>query len=287
MNRNGLANVCVGCVLVSLSLLAGPVAASNGSQEDAFNIKVSDADIHNVLNVFARMTHSELAVDPGLSGTVTLSLNQVSWMTALDAACESAGCQWQLAGGHPRVLTVTPGEVSPSAEGLAEPITMQLEDADATKVFTNFAKVMGCDVEFAGPVGGNVSVTFHDVTLRTALTAVCESIECSWELSPDGTTLTVTSFASIPSSEDLVLEYLDEPISIALEDADVIELLKTIGKLLSSKIVIADAISGKISIELKEVPVGEALTEICAQVGCQWTLSSHQGAALLQIDVAD
>lgn len=284
MNRTGLVIVTCGLVVLSAVL---PAAASNGSQEEALSIDLKDADIHDVLNIFAEMTRSELVVDPGLSGTVTIGLNKVSWMTALDAACESAGCQWQLAGGFPRVLTVIPVQPSASHDGLAEPITLRLEDAAATEVFQNFAQVMGCNVEFAGPVGGNVSVVLRGVTLRTALTALCESIECRWELSPDGTTLRVTSFASAPVSEVAVRESLDDPINLELADADVIDVLKTFGKIFGSRVVIATGVSGTITIDIKQVPAGEALTEICAQVGCQWSLSSHHGAALLQIDVAD
>jgi TonB family protein len=57
-------------------------ATPGGSEHISINLK--DADIHDVLRTFAQLTKTDIVVDDGISGQVTVDLVDVPWTKALD-----------------------------------------------------------------------------------------------------------------------------------------------------------------------------------------------------------
>ena len=56
-----------------------------------------------------------------------------------------------------------------------------------------------------------------------------------------------------------------------IREANVQEVLQTFGAILSAKVIVDPAIQGKISLELENTPVDQALTSVCAAAGCDWS----------------
>jgi type IV pilus assembly protein PilQ len=78
--------------LASASLAAAaqpPAGARDG--EARLSIDVKDADIVDVVRLFAEVGGFQVVVDPGVSCKLTLKLNDVRWASALDVALRSCG----------------------------------------------------------------------------------------------------------------------------------------------------------------------------------------------------
>jgi len=71
---------------------------------------------------------------------------------------------------------------------------------------------------------------------------------------------------------DVAVEHIDvqwtgEPISMNLKDADIRDVLKTFGSLTGLKVAISDDVTGKVTVDLKDVPWDQALDLIASQNG--------------------
>src|SRR3954453_15340918 len=53
-------------------------------QKDTISIDLKDADIHDVMRTFAKLTNTDIVVDPEINGKVTVSLRDTPWTEALD-----------------------------------------------------------------------------------------------------------------------------------------------------------------------------------------------------------
>jgi type II secretory pathway component GspD/PulD (secretin) len=82
-------------------------AAAKTVPTDPIDLKVTDAELRDLLTTFGQMVSAEVVLDPELSGKVTLSLENIPWNEALDTVCKRAGCDWSLTEGEKKVLKVT------------------------------------------------------------------------------------------------------------------------------------------------------------------------------------
>jgi type IV pilus assembly protein PilQ len=83
-------------LLTSCLTLCGPVMASAAPQavpdgEARISVDVKDADIVDVVRLFAEIGGLQVVVDPGVSCKLTLKLSEVRWTSALDVALKSCG----------------------------------------------------------------------------------------------------------------------------------------------------------------------------------------------------
>jgi type IV pilus assembly protein PilQ len=71
--------------------VAGAAAPPQADGEARISIDVKDADIVDVVRLFAEVGGFQVVVDPGVSCKLTLKLNEVLWTSALDVALKSCG----------------------------------------------------------------------------------------------------------------------------------------------------------------------------------------------------
>ena len=76
------------CLSATL-ILAAPPAYSDG--EARISVDLKDADIVDVVRLFAEVGGFQVVVDPGVTCKLTLKLNEVRWESALDVALKSCG----------------------------------------------------------------------------------------------------------------------------------------------------------------------------------------------------
>lgn len=67
---------------------------------DPISMKVSEADLHDLLRTFARMADLEAEIDPRLAGSVTLDLREVTFEEALQHVADEHGFVWRIDGGR-------------------------------------------------------------------------------------------------------------------------------------------------------------------------------------------
>lgn len=79
----------------ALSLAGSAIAAAAPApvREDEARISVDfkDADVVDIVRLFAEVGGFQVVVDPGVSCKLTLKLNEVRWTSALDVALKSCG----------------------------------------------------------------------------------------------------------------------------------------------------------------------------------------------------
>jgi type IV pilus assembly protein PilQ len=82
-------------LFLALSLASSgiAVAAPAPSRDDEARISVDfkDADVVDIVRLFAEVGGFQVVVDPGVSCKLTLKLNEVRWASALDVALKSCG----------------------------------------------------------------------------------------------------------------------------------------------------------------------------------------------------
>jgi type IV pilus assembly protein PilQ len=73
--------------------VAAPASSAPRSAdgEARISVDVKDADIVDVVRLFAEIGGFQVVVDPGVSCKLTLKLNEVRWDSALDVALKSCG----------------------------------------------------------------------------------------------------------------------------------------------------------------------------------------------------
>ena len=80
---------CVAVMAAPVAVVAAPPAYSDG--EARISVDLKDADIVDVVRLFAEVGGFQVVVDPGVSCKLTLKLNEVLWTSALDVALKSCG----------------------------------------------------------------------------------------------------------------------------------------------------------------------------------------------------
>jgi type II secretory pathway component HofQ len=94
---------------------AQPVAGSSFTGE-RISLDLKDADLKDVLATFAKLARVNIAIDPGVKGSVTLRLHDVPWDQALEVILRINGLGYVLEGnvlrvGEPRnLIPVRPPE---------------------------------------------------------------------------------------------------------------------------------------------------------------------------------
>jgi type IV pilus assembly protein PilQ len=73
---------------------------------DPIDLNLKDADIKDVLRTFAQLTGLNIAIDPGVTGTVTVEFNDVPWDQALELILKQNGLTFNLQGNVMRIGTI-------------------------------------------------------------------------------------------------------------------------------------------------------------------------------------
>lgn len=73
---------------------------------DPIDLNLKDADIKDVLRTFAQLTGLNIAIDPGVAGTVTVEFNDVPWDQALELILKQNGLTFSLQGNVMRIGTI-------------------------------------------------------------------------------------------------------------------------------------------------------------------------------------
>jgi type II secretory pathway component GspD/PulD (secretin) len=172
-------------------------------------------------------------------------------------------------------------------------LSINIDSGKPADVFASFAQMLGATLEFDPAVTGTVTIRLERVTVRTALNAICESIECRWKLvseeparlrvdprSTHGATVAATAESRSGSP-------LDEKMSIHLKDAAVGDVLLSFGQILSARLKVDPSLyGGKLTIEMDDAPARTVLDEVCAQARCTWTLSGQDPPVLTLVPIA-
>ncbi|MCH9650690.1 MAG: hypothetical protein K0U98_20835 [Deltaproteobacteria bacterium] len=280
-----------GLILLLSTCLAPLCFAAPDEQRDPISIDVVGAPLADVLAGFGDMTESRLSLDPALTASITLRLDRVSWTTALDAVCESAGCNWSLVGGPPRVLKIEADPRGASEEGVGERLEVAFVDLPRAEALRLLVGTAGLEAGIEGELTGSLSMNLQGVTLGTALKALCEPVGCLWRFAKKSTPpifvfprslgdrteeiATADARAIELAEASGIEEKLRTPLSLSLRDAPLSAVLKSFGNILGCGVSIAPGLEASVTVELDKVPAADALDKVCLLVNCRWRFSAE------------
>jgi type II secretory pathway component GspD/PulD (secretin) len=181
------------------------------------------------------------------------------WMTGLGLAGLLLGAGAALA---------EPGDFSAK---LDTRIDMTLSKAAPDDLFKTFAKMFGAEAVVDPGVREPVSIELHNVSARTLLDTICESIGCRWSLepgSPPKLRVLPVPAAGPGKSKPSALR---DPIDLKVAKADGQDLLRTFGEILGAELAVDPGIKGELTLNLDNTPVDQALDVVCRALGCDWT----------------
>lgn len=87
--------------------LAEQSAPKTTALKEPIDLRVTKANVRQVLQTFGAILGMEVELDPGITGQVTFDLRKVPVGEALDRVCDMAGCAWKLEDGANPVLRFT------------------------------------------------------------------------------------------------------------------------------------------------------------------------------------
>ena len=153
-----------------------------------------EVSAQTILRPFGAILEAQLVVDPGIDGTVSVVLENVTVRTVLDAVCESLGCEWRLEEtAEDRTLYFTPaadgggsGAAAPGLEErLAQRIDLSFAGAAPIDVLNGFAKLLRVDLELDCDVAQSaVTLELEKETVADALARVCDEVACDCSVAP-------------------------------------------------------------------------------------------------------
>jgi type II secretory pathway component GspD/PulD (secretin) len=184
------------CALAGL-LGAGVVFAAGNPLDERVSLNLEKASTKDTFAALSQMVGADVVqVDPGVTGTVTVTLQNVRVRTLLDAVCESIGCRWDLQDKKLRVTSASADKPAPVfREALDSPIDLKVSNADSRELLKTFGQIMGIEVSLDSAITGKVSLELKATPVRQALDAACFAVGCDWEVVDGGgrTTLKVTA----------------------------------------------------------------------------------------------
>jgi type II secretory pathway component GspD/PulD (secretin) len=166
---------------------ATPPAAPAASVDERITINVSDAEARDVFRSFAQLAGAEVDLDSVPGGPLTMHVERVRLKTALDVACDTVGCRWELETQPHAVLRVVAlGAAGARPERrratLDLPIDLHLRKAQVTEVVKTFAEILGAELTVNGQLTGTVDIDLDNAPCRQAIDTLCAKAGCWWAL---------------------------------------------------------------------------------------------------------
>jgi hypothetical protein len=176
-----------------------------------------------------------------------------------------------------------PALAAPPPGPLDSKVELAVKEADPEELFETLGKLMGAEVVLepglTGTMASKVSIELHNVRVRTILDALCESAGCQWALdsSAKPPKLRVTPGLAEPRPDPWGKHaFPKDPIDLRVTDANVQEVLQTFGQILGGRAIVDPAIQGKVSLDLENTPLDQALSAVCAAAGCDWSYDADK-----------
>jgi hypothetical protein len=179
-------------------MMTGMAAAAPDALDKRVSLDLRGATAEEAFKSLARVAGVQIAAE-GLSGEVTLELENVRVRTILTAICDSIGCRWDLQAGNPPKLRITPlpaGErpaprVKPSAAALDAAVDLKVSDASVRDLLETVGQIMSAKVFVDSGIEGTVSLELEKTPLRRILDTVCMASKCTWSYDDDRGVLSV------------------------------------------------------------------------------------------------
>jgi type IV pilus assembly protein PilQ len=134
-----------------------PLGATTPTWEgEPMVMTLKDADIKDVLRSFARISGLNIVVQPGVTGTVTVELNNVPWDQALHTILKTNGLDYQLEGNIMRIAPVA--VLRAEAEEQQQLVAAQALSIPLSTIIRRVSYATAADIARVLRAGGGASV---------------------------------------------------------------------------------------------------------------------------------
>ncbi|MCP4659243.1 MAG: hypothetical protein GY856_27860 [bacterium] len=248
--------------------------AAQVDDRELIDMSLENAPLVAVLQSFAKINGCELKIDPEVTGSVTVQLKRTPWTDALDQVCRIHRLSCEILAGDPPILRVRKldsGDVRSQPcllPGYGAAINLSLKDADLRAVLESMAKIAGRSVTIDDDVDGAVTMNVKQAPWTVVLTEICGMSGCRIKWGAD-------EIRVVAAPEERRLH----SINLTLEKADLVNVLKSFAKVPifcnagDIEVEIAEALTGSVSLDLKNTAWSVAIEEICERAGCVWEVS--------------
>ena len=194
MSRKTLASPLIVPLLALGLALGGSLAAraADAVLDQRIDINLEKGDASDVFRSFAQVASLAADLDPGLAGTLSLRLVNVRLETAMNAACESLGCRWEMRDGKlivkplPAVTDRPAAEASSPGNPIDGHIDLKVTNASAQDLLKTFGEITSARPDIDPAITGRGTFNLVDIPVGKALDQVCARFNCTWSLSGGG-----------------------------------------------------------------------------------------------------
>jgi len=179
-------HLTISAIAALLSFAAAVLAWGAGPDLDKrVSLSLEKAGVAEAFRALGQMSGLNVLVDPKLSGTVTIRLENVRLRTTLDAVCDSIGCRWEVSGDHLRIQPTAPPKTPPPA-ALDQPIDLKVTKADLREILNTAGEILSAQVVI-DPALTTTAITLelNNTPVRKALDEVCRIGNCAWSLNDE------------------------------------------------------------------------------------------------------
>lgn len=171
-------------------------------------------------------------------------------------------------------------------------LVLELREAAVREVLAAFGRILGQEPLIDPEIRGSVTIELHNVRAATALTAVCESVGCRWWIEDGLLKIEKDPEARSPlgdtpaSAEGPSAGGLEEEVDMSLKDADLRQVLEAFGSIVGAPATIDPSLQGRLTIELVNTPLRQAIDATCRVQGCRWELVETAAGPVLRFTPA-
>jgi hypothetical protein len=167
----------------------------------------------------------------------------------------------------------------PATDPLQARVTIDYQEAPAAVVLEALATAAGLKVQIGGGNLRPVTITLTNVTLGTALNAVCENASCVWRL--QGTvpqSLRQLSVTAVPNDRTPSLPAV---VSFAVHDMPMIDAFRALAAALDVPLTVDLALPNQPrSVVFTNASTADVLNVMCGVNNCQWEFDAVRGLRL-------
>ena len=244
-----------------------PLAQASQLDNEPIAMSLKDASLVAVLESFATILGGESAIDPAVTGSVTIELDNVPWRKALGDICQQHSINCEILPGAKPVLRVRPLDLMEGfalEAGLPEAIDLSLKKADLKETMRSFGLIAGRTVEVDEGVEGSVTLSLYGAPWSVVLEEVCDLEGCA--VLRRGEVLRIGK-RELASKRRADLELKEVDLAEALGIIAGLPLFDPLGV---PEVRLGEEVAGTVTVDLKNASWVEILDAAVGPLGLEW-----------------
>ena len=247
-------------------------AAAQAGYAEAIDMSLRGANLRQTLQAFGSVGGIDVIVDDGISGSLTIEVNDTPWTVVLEEACNLSGCrvEWGVSTAH-----ILPADPVMTAQRQAVFAEGEISVVEALRALVKMP-IFGAfgEPELALPEGleGTLRLEPYQANWLEALNAICRAGACQWQLTYGAPSRLVVQ----PGQKGLKDRVMLPSDATTLEDTATI-----LATRLGLEVALNQDLDPRAAVRftMPEATWRDAAEELCRQASCFWTI--HDGRLVL------